>query len=144
LCSLGHRANLGAVATRGLVSAQITSTFPVSSARFHRNVIIFDYNTVLKTALLPVLKLPVDWPATKVRARDVKVVILDFDHNIVMEKAPPSVLKLPVKWPATKVPALSRSTLVFSVPVKLSQQEAGWLIDNSQTSHRFSPSDLVF
>jgi hypothetical protein len=37
--------------------------------RFHRKVIILDYNTVFKAAPLPVLKLPVDWPATKVTVR---------------------------------------------------------------------------
>jgi hypothetical protein len=60
--------NLGAVATRGLVSDQSTSAFPNSSARFHRKVIIldFDHDTVWKTAPPSVLKLPVDWPDTKV------------------------------------------------------------------------------
>jgi hypothetical protein len=57
-----HSTNLGAVATRGLVSDQSTSAFPDSSARFHRKVIIldFDHDIVWKTAPPSVLKLPVD------------------------------------------------------------------------------------
>jgi hypothetical protein len=58
----------GAVATRELVSDQSTSAFPDSSARFNMKVIIldFDHDTVWKTASPSVLKLPLDWPDTKV------------------------------------------------------------------------------
>jgi hypothetical protein len=62
--SLEDSANLDAVATRGLVSDQSTSTFrdSPSPARFRGKVIIldFDYDAVLETAPPSVLKLPVD------------------------------------------------------------------------------------
>jgi hypothetical protein len=63
-----HSTDLGAVATRGLVSDQSTSAFPDSSARFHRKVIIldFDHDTVWKTAPPSVLKLMMDWPDPKI------------------------------------------------------------------------------
>jgi hypothetical protein len=109
--SLEYSANLGAVATRELVSDQSASDFLDSSAPFHREVIILelDHNAVLKTAPPSVLKLLVDWQATKVtelswRVRvqqrfHRKIIKLAFDRNMVSEKAPTSVLTLPANWP---------------------------------------------
>jgi hypothetical protein len=131
--SFGYSANLGDFATRRLVSNQSASAFLESLAGFRRKAIILelDHNAVLKTAQPSVLKLPADWPATKVVAlsRRVrvqqhyrrKIIELDLDHNVVLEKAPPSVLTLPADWPANKM-----RTLVCP------QQEDGWLGDTSQ------------
>jgi hypothetical protein len=62
--SLEDSANLGAVATRGLVSDQSTSAFLESPcpSRLRGKVIMldFDYNAVLETTPPSVLKLPVD------------------------------------------------------------------------------------
>jgi hypothetical protein len=65
--SLGDSATLGTEAARGLATDQSTSASSGTPARFHRKVIILelDYNVVSKTAPPSVLKLLVDWPATK-------------------------------------------------------------------------------
>jgi hypothetical protein len=67
--SLEDSAAFGAEAARGLTSNRSTSAIPESPspARFRWKVIILElnHNVVLETAPPSLLKLPVDWPATK-------------------------------------------------------------------------------
>jgi hypothetical protein len=66
LGSLEHSATLDAD-TGGLASGQSNSVIQENPGRFYGKVMIFDfdYNAVLDTAPSSMLKLPVDWPATK-------------------------------------------------------------------------------
>jgi hypothetical protein len=76
--SLGHSVALGAEAGRALASDPSTRAYPGGFSPFLRErpahfcgkgiVLDFDHNAVLDTVPPSVLKLPMDWPATKVPA----------------------------------------------------------------------------